>query len=407
MITFCLYLHGILYFNFYVQKGLLASKIQEAYVIAGIVGILAFTAVGTTALAPVRQWSYRVFYITHVVLATVLLPILFFHVSHIRVYLYETAAVYALNVVLRGLSSTKVNASITKLPGTNIMEIRVPLSQTLRAHHYQPAQHAYLSLPGHPASRTFRSNPFTVASIPTTDHSLRLYARIMNGNTADLAQYATKTYQGQQKLTLEGPYGLGTHSDELLQYDRVLFVAGGVGGTFIVPLYRQLLTDLSPSPGSYRRTKVDFVWCVKDVEEMLWALPDEEGERRGTLERMHIYVTGGSPSHNEAPGVNGGGGEAIELEEHKNLLAAHSGPPSNRLSGLQTTFGRPDLRAVVDTTFSHSPSERVAVFVCGPESLRVNLRQEVGRWVMGSRGMGTKEREGGRNVWFWAEGFGL
>ena len=104
IITLLVFLHAAFYLNFYVQSNILGNKLKEAYVLCGIAGTISFAAIGTTALSPVRRWSYRVFYAVHVILATALLPVLFFHVHHIRIYLYETAAIYALNSLTRWLS---------------------------------------------------------------------------------------------------------------------------------------------------------------------------------------------------------------------------------------------------------------------------------------------------------------
>lgn len=399
-------MHAALYLNFYIQSNLLAEKFQEGYVICGIVGVVAFTAIGTTALGPVRRWSYRVFYVTHVVLATLLLPVLWFHVSHLRVYLYETAAVYAVNVLLRGMSSKTVSASLRVLEQGTMVEITIPLAsagkQKRHLQRYQPGQHAYLSLPGHAASRTSRSNPFSVASVPSVDNELRFVARILDGNTAVLATAAK--LDGKHEVTIEGPYGLAAHAEKLLTFDRVFFVAGGVGGTFIAPLYRQLLADLSPSPGSHRRQKVSFVWIARAVEDVDWAMPREDDEKRGFLERLQVWITqAGSHSRRQGgvgfdTGYPDDGDEGIELQESKGLITQDVGEREADLkaTGLTLRSGRPDSKRLLEETFSCGVNERVAVVVCGPGSLSRALRDDVGLWV-----------DAGRDVWFWDEGFAL
>ena len=386
--------------------------------ICGIVGIISFTAIGTTTLAPVRRWSYRVFYITHVTLATALLPILFFHVSHIRIYLYETAVIYALNVLLRSWKSKTYFGVVKRVPNTDLVEVSVqaPDKEVLRR--WQPGQHAYLSLAGHSLSRTFRSNPFSVASIPSIDGDLRFIARILDGNTKALASHANATDR-RQKLTVEGPYGVQSHSDRLLQYDRVLLVAGGVGATFIVPLYRQLLADLSPSKGSYRRQKVSFLWAARDMADVTWAVPNDARDREGFVERMEVFLTGGGAATGAAvptvgEGLAAGGDEeeeetklaayaeteeGIELEERRNLLSSDKANGSARQKNavaMRTHAGRPDLKRLVDQTFSHGSTEKVAVLVCGPRGLSESLRMELGKWV-----------GKGREVWLWEESFAL
>ncbi|GAB7357995.1 hypothetical protein MBLNU230_g0162t1 [Neophaeotheca triangularis] len=401
-----LYCHAALYLNFYVLRGLLGEKLVQFYIICGIVGTMAFTAVGTTALAPVRQWSYCVFYATHVVLATLLLPLLYLHVSHIHIYIYETAAIYAMNAVLRTLVTKNRNGTIRILPDTDLVEIKVDDDKSS----WTPGQHAYLSLPGNTLLRTFRSNPFTVASLPAVDGNLKFVARVRDGNTAKLARQG-KFSENAQRINLEGPYGIPSHPDRLLGYDRVLFVAGGVGGTFVAPLYRQLLSDLSPGRGTYRRQKVSFLWVVRSIADVTWALPVEAKEREGFVERLKVCVTSApglqvrsqavGRSDDHATDIAADVEEGIELEERKGLLpggeaededARTSGP-----SDLVVHAGRPDIKRVVGETIEHDSSERVAVVVCGPMGLSKALRREIRPWVM----------DKGRNVWFWEESFGL
>ena len=293
------------------------------------------------------------------------------------------------------------------LPVTNLIEVEIPItSDSGHLRRFAPGQHAYLSLAGHPTwKKSFKSSPFSVASIPITDGNLRFYARPLNGNTAQLAQHASAARLKHQ-LTVEGPYGVRDHSDKLLQYDRVLFVAGGVGATFIVPLYRQLLADMSPSRGSYRRQKVSFVWVAKSMADIEWAVPKETKEREGFLERLKVYITRASDSpdllrETESEHANVGYAEqdeGIELEERQNLLSPEMNGSIDAKGGseLAAYADRPDLKRLIDQTFSHGSSEKVAVFVCGPNDLNHRVRRAVGSWV-----------GRGREVWFWEETFAL
>lgn len=408
VVTYLVILHAAFYLNFYVQNNLLASKLKEAYVLCGVVAVVAFVAIGTTALGPVRNWSYRVFYAIHVALATALLPVLFFHVSHIRIYLYETFAVYVLNVTVRWVLSRELRGSIRSVPDTSLVEITIPMDSSKASRQLAeisvPGQHAYVSLGRKSLLRVFRSNPFTVASIPGVDKTIKFVARVTDGNTrrllasAEGASADTKT-----QLTLEGPYGLNTHEDRLMQYDRVLFVAGGVGATFIVPLYRQLLADLSPSKGSYRRQKISCVWIARSIAEVTWAIPKDQREKDGFTERLKICLTGLGAAGSEAAFDQEDNGDvavgetedAIELEEQKQLLSGNDIAPTGR-SDLPLHTGRPDLRRLVEQTFSHGSQEKIAIIVCGPNSLSQSLRREVTPWV-----------KRGREVWFHDEGFSL
>ena len=406
IITGLFWVHAVLYLNFYVLNSLLLAKLKAPYVLCGVFGILAFTVMTTTALAILRNRNYRIFYYTHVSLATAVLPVLYFHVHHIRTFIYETAGIYAVNAVLRYFASKTHVGTLRQIQGTNLIEISIALGKGT-ATKWQPGQHAYISLAGHPFLRTFRSNPFTQTALPLTDNRLHFVARILDGNTARLAR---NIGDNTQAISIEGPYGIGSHSARLLTYDRVLFVAGGIGATFIVPLYRQLLSDLSPSKGSYRRQKVTFVWAARSLADVAWALPVDSKEREGFIERLSVHLSRQTEGTSEQPddgafaidsdGDDGPDDDGIELEEQKNLLrgesAKDSGEKPATSSELQVYSGRPKLSAVVDEVFSHSSTERVAIVVCGPRQLSRSTRETVHRWV-----------QRGRDVWFWDESFAL
>lgn len=413
IVTLLVGAHAALYLNFYVQNNLLASKLKEFYVLCGIVGVIAFAAIGTTALAPLRRWSYRMFYVVHVVLATALVPVLFFHVHHIRIYLYETAAIYAVNALIRYVSATNLRGSIRSIPNTSLVEITVSNDSSAAskrlAQGLHPGQHAYVSLKGNSFLHTFRSNPFTVASIPNTDGHIKFVARALNGNTKLLLSNAEKVLSDSKvNITVEGSYGPNTHEDRLLQYDRVLFIAGGVGATFIVPLYRQLLADLSPGKGSYRRQKVSFVWIARTKAEVAWAVPANPREKEGFAERLKICLTGSSTDNNDNPMSYDDNIEAtavdenedgIELEEQKQLLSditQSNGNSAADVDDLSIFTGRPDLRRLVHETLSHGSNDRVAIVVCGPKTLSHSIRREIAPWV-----------KRGREVWFHDESFSL
>lgn len=428
IVTLFFYLHTAFYINFFIRSNLLAKRIRESDVILGLFAITAFTTIGTTALSWVRKRNYRIFYATHVVLATILLPVLYFHVHHIRIYVWETLAVYVLHFVFRVFNERTVAASVALVPGTkDLLAIEIPLRSSSvgegesRLKTWQPGQHVYLSLQRSGLlTRPIRSkNPFTIASLPTEDGTLKLVARVMDGNTAALAKEVGAAGRGASattRLTIEGPYGLATHCESLLGYSRVLFVAGGVGATFIVPLYRSLLRDLSPSAGSRRRQNVKFAWAVREVSETSWAMPDDPGEAKGFKERLSVYVTRGTSAARvvgqsadrrvdeaeDAPVYVKTEGED-DMEdgvEMTRLLPSGDGdetsPAVQGGKGVDVEIGRPDVRALVNQTFAGTnDSDKVGIFVCGPKGLARNVRNEVGRWM--------EKRE----VWFWSEEFGL
>ena len=203
----------------------------------------------------------------------------------------------------------------------------------------------------------------------------------MNGTTAMLADLAKDPQP--VPLLIEGPYGSAKYFPDLASdYDRVLLVAGGVGATFTLPIYRDLL-----SKG--KRSMVKFVWSVKSEADAQWGVESLKEQNDGRLpEDFELYVSRKVAS---IDGRHGKGDESIELQEREGLLGEEA--------SLEETVrkGRPDVPALVDQVFalSRGGEERVAVLVCGPSGLGASVRKELGRWVAK-----------GRDVFWHAEEFG-
>ena len=380
--------HAIMYLNFYIQLNLLLKRIQDRDVILGLMAIATFMLIGTTALAKIRTWNYRFFFYLHVVLSASVLPILFFHVSHIRLYIIESAAIYLVVILQRNVSQATAEATIELIPSVNLLAISIPLTTSLSPKKYIPGQHIYLGFPSLP--QKLRINPFTISNRnPHDDNRIELVARALSGTTAMLADYAAK--QKTTRLTLEGPYGAAKYFPDLATYDRVLFVAGGVGATFTLPLYLDLLQR--KAHGEHIPTP-KLVWSVRQIADARWGIK-QLLEACGTLpESFNAYTTksdvDGQNSEPIARTTQGNSevevSDSIELQERDQLLSDSSSPEdaaSKAVTMMQT--GRPDFRAIVDEVFSYDGRERVAVLVCGPSGMGANVRREVSRWIWRGR----------------------
>ena len=375
--------HASLYLNFYVQNGLLLKRIKDWDVILGLMAISSALSIGTTALARVRDWNYRVFFYAHVVLSVVLLPVLFLHVSHLRVYILEAAAIYMVLILQRNVDQSSAQATIKTLPATNLLSITIPLSKSLVKRTYKPGMHIYLGFPSLP--QKLRINPFSIANPhPHEDKNIHLVARALGGTTAMLADLATKPQP--TPLLIEGPYGSASYFPDLANYDRVLFVAGGVGATFTLPIYRDLLRR---SAAGEQIPAAKFIWTVRSGADAAWGIRQLSEQCEGSLPtECEVFVTGkGGRGRGEAAGA-----ESIELQEREGLLG---GSASKEGAADAVRRGKPNLRVIIDEVFSHDISDRAAVLVCGPSGMGASVRMEVGRWVWR-----------GRDVFWHSEEFG-
>ncbi|KAL9016334.1 MAG: hypothetical protein Q9185_006317 [Variospora sp. 1 TL-2023] len=408
-------LHASFYLNFYVQKSLLLKRIRDADVILGLLAITSLLILGTTALARIRRKNYLLFFTVHVALSISLLPILYFHVSHLRPYILESAIIYALLILQRNVSQTSTpSATLAPVPGTkNLVSISIPLPPALRTRTFHPGQHIYLSLPAsHPHGNKLRLNPFTVANLPAKDKHIHLVLRALDGTTSLLAGLASsQTPPAQQTLLIEGPYGAAANFPSLASFSKILLVAGGVGATFTLPVYRHLLDR----GGDNAASRVKFIWAVKSLADARWGLPH-------LGEGSEVYVSRGRQSQRVVSSSRTKEEEAEEEEEEEeeeedddddpkdSKEASSSSMPLLPLLPPRITIhhhhrsssSRPDFRPIVNDIFAagRRPA-KVAILVCGPPGMSAALRREVAPWVLGAGGGEGRKKE----VWWHSEEF--
>ncbi|KIW01090.1 uncharacterized protein PV09_07377 [Verruconis gallopava] len=382
----CLFtLHAAFYLNFFVQVNVLAKRSKDRDVILGMACIAIITITSTAALRVIKTWNYRLFYMIHVASATLFLPLAYFHVNHIRPYILESACIYALHLILSLLYRQKQNGSIGLVPGTDLVEIKIPLKGGTS--HFRPGQHVYFSLPqGYPGSsipNLFLKNPFTIANLPQKDGHLLLVARALRGNTKKLAKLAHKSnfqvpsVHGTLPLRIEGPYGASSYLPEFASFDRILLVAGGVGATYVIPLWRTILR-LKRHQNQHLDADIKMVWAVRRLSETTWALPLPEAEAAETKSdskmEVEVYVTGAT-----ADSLVSGASDSMELADTATLVN-HGSEELITRQGIAVKYSRPNLHDIVEDTFSGHVGQ-VAVLTCGPAGMLKQLRREVRKQV--------------------------
>ena len=383
-----------MYLNFYIQSSLLAKRIRDRDVILGLLAITILLILGTTALSKIRSYSYRIFFLLHVILSISLLPIIYFHVSHLRIYILESAAIYVLLILQRNISSTITLATISHLPSSSLLSVSLQPKAPSKLPISIPGQHIYLSFPPSADAplNKLRLNPFTIANLPTKDGNMRLIIRPLSGTTNLLSKLA-ETHGSRQSIPIiiEGPYGSAPYWPDLLKFhNRILLVAGGVGATFTLPIYRSLLRNFnrgSPTLSSKFRS----IWSVREVADASWGLQylQEDGVD-ALLGCFEVFVS--SPSEPSGDTAE----NSIELEGRGQLLKVDEGvvdsgeslrDESNLRFNVKIHQGRPNLTRIVDDVFTNidEPTQneklKVAVLVCGPTEMGRNLRKGVGRWA--------------------------
>ncbi|KAK4224579.1 putative ferric reductase transmembrane component [Podospora fimiseda] len=390
--TFLLYLHAILYLNFFIQTSRL-YRLAVPIVFTGVLAFVFLNTLITTALRPVRHFSYRLFFITHLTFAISIPFLILIHAPPARPFMIQSLLVFFIDLVSRKMDTVTAATTFSTIPGTNLIKLSVKIPQRkINRFHSAPGSHVYLNIPAaarHSATSSptsiqtllfeFLFNPFTVASVSDSQAELTLVARHSGGPMTSALARCSKPSLSTIPLNIEGPYG--NPLSTLSSASNILLVAGGIGSTFILPLYFALRSE-------NLQTKITVIWAVQTPGDATWAF--ETYPSLLNDDNIQIFVTGQSGSNQEETRSSGSDAEG----------GTEMGQMFRRRGGKYTTENnrkRPDLARIVDGVFREAGEVgKVGVAVCGPGGMARGVRRETGKWV-----------GRGRDVVFWKEGFGF
>lgn len=413
VIFFLLYIHAGLYINYYLRVGLLTAKFSQLVPLLGLVAFAALNLLGTTSLDKVRHWNYRVFFLLHMSIGLGIIPILFFHAPSLRFYVIEALVLFFIDIAVRRSTFITEPTRISAIPDSNLLQLSVPIPTSLCKRFADAAgAHVFLSIPSSSRPTTsaafiheFCFNPFTIATVAPDGQSLTLVLRVLSGPTSSSLNRLVALHKANPPLTIDGPYG-GSSSPRLhnlaRDYDRVLMIAGGVGATFVLPLYRKVKRDVE----RHSKGNVRMVWSMRSLAEAAWAIdastvPDAAPSRTGSATPASFRATAESLSEKEdielfVTGLeNADSAPSDGSVELVDLLKESLKDELDEAIPAEVKKGRPELTRIVDETFRMGHCERVAVVICGPRDMGRELREAVGKWV-----------GKGRDVWWHEEAFG-
>ncbi|KAJ4861934.1 ferric reductase NAD binding domain-containing protein [Trichoderma breve] len=402
-IIYALIMTHIVFYNvFFILSGIWLKRFFAPVVFCGVLAALSFDGLFATALVRARQYSYRLFFITHLGVALLAPVLLFFHAHSARVYVAGSVIVFLADIAYRRFTMTHTASTFETVPGTNLIKISAPMpAEKIEQFRSRPGSHIYLSIPPegrtskYPTSKSFAFdllfNPFTVASANQDSQSITLVARKRTGPMTNiLSQFADPTSSPPSlddnnniTLAIEGPHGaIGKHFQNLLTWgaSRILLVAGGVGATFALPLFHALQREL---PSAHTQ----FVWAIRSAADATWAMTGNDSDKPLLDDdNVHLYLTENIGISTDA---NGRSRDAsIELQNMGRGSHSHRSAAANNSR-------RPNFQKIVDDMFRHGVEEKVAVLVCGPEGMSREVRRRIGPWVLK-----------GREVWWHNESFG-
>ncbi|KAL3951949.1 hypothetical protein ACCO45_013666 [Purpureocillium lilacinum] len=388
-------LHIVFYNGYFFYAGIWLRRFFAPIVFCGVIAAAGILAIATTSTVAARRYSYRLFFITHLV-ASLFIPVLiFFHAPGLRLYIVETFVIFLVDLGVRRVTTIKAPSTLQAMSGTGLVKVTSTIPRQKLASFpgvpgpahlpQRPAREPHGRHPGVPVRRVrLPLQPLhrRVRGRERRQHHLhRTHQRRAHDRRAKRLRrrHARSRDRGaHDTLGIEGPYGsMAKHFHDLLNWGaaRVLVVAGGVGATFAVPVFQALQSELPSS-------KVQLVWALRSAGDAAWAV--SAGSPDKTIledDSVQLYLTGDVGS--DADGSHAG---AVEMEPLRRV--------GGRL-GAQNRRKRPDLGKIVDEAFSHGLEEPVAVLVCGPTEMTLEVRRRVRPWVMK-----------GRRLWWHGESFG-
>ncbi|KAF2257699.1 hypothetical protein CC78DRAFT_622409 [Lojkania enalia] len=250
------------------------------------------SAIGVLSILYVRRYLYEVFLKSHLVFALMLAGTLWWHVPTFRkreiTCLGVATAAWLLQHVawLAGLfyrnsgsrSSNKV--AITRFDSLKDSTRSISATVSLkRPWKVSPGQYVYLTFPDIDRHRVgfFQAHPYAIAWVDGSDITLLIqqYDGFSNSLFHSLHCHSS--------VIVDGPYG---HSQSLNEYDKVLFMASGIGIAAHLLSIKSLLEAHENRTARARR--LTLVWFVESSDQEAWSC--EFLEKLFDLDQANIFT---------------------------------------------------------------------------------------------------------------------
>lgn len=299
-----------------------------------------------------RRLFFDVWYISHVLLATI---------AGVFVIIHGTANVlialvwWVIDLGTRYLLMTgrlyPREASLRALPG-DIVEISFPKTSALD---YDPGQFLMIAIPKLGFSQF---HPFSISSSPH-EKSVTMHTKAIGGWTHRLMELAKK--ESKVNILIEGPYGkLAVDVNDTNRYKMVVLIAGGIGVTPLMSIANDLLQQVKDGRDM---TKIRFVWTIRSPD-ILQTMKD-----KGDLED-----TSSVSVFDDRQSI-----DALQLD----VYVSGSKSKGASVGNIVTNVGRPDIDQIFKETKEAAAKEgegAVAVLVCGPMGMIDECRDASRRW---------------------------
>ncbi|KAJ7578120.1 ferric reductase NAD binding domain-containing protein [Mycena floridula] len=372
---------------------------MQAWLHAGMLGVTAFSLLILVSTRPIRARQYEFFFYTHVLMVLIIMISVYYHAKEFGFtkFVWPSFIIWGLDRLIRGIRiviynfyNSGANPIDAKTEVVSKHFVRLTLKRPPHFH-WSPGQTAFLITPG-VSHLPFESHPFTIASYDAsgtvssaTDSSPPSQEKIDTGNdywkelvflvnvrggfTHRLAQSASKN--GNIKAVIDGPYG---PSPDLSRFNTSVFVAGGSGVSYTLPVFLKAISQVREGKSSC--TRIVFIWALRDASHLRW-ISDALYHALsitppGLTVQILIYLTGTAASlpsstdwDRDSVSADSTGGVAASSTDVK--LSATS-----LLLGLPSVVmnqGRPELSKLLEAEADCTRGGCMSVDVCGSRSM--------------------------------------
>ncbi|KAH3687783.1 hypothetical protein WICPIJ_001246 [Wickerhamomyces pijperi] len=366
-------IHTACWIGYAVQKNYITYYFSLAYWKWGMTA----TAVGFVMLVlaakGLRNMSYEVFLVVHIVLAVVFIIGCFYHCYDLGwlEWIYTACAVWFADRVLRIVRMSLFGSQEAEI--TDVGQDTFKVSVVNKTKWFAPFPGAFAYLYFMTPSLFWQSHPFTIIQSAQDQDRIEIFIKTKAGVTKRIQKRIDKeAVDGVLKLKvcLEGPYG---HQAPLDKYSTALIIAGGNG---------------IPGPLSYalhlgqRKAHVKFVWVIRDLGFLEWF--GKELELLSQLGvNIDIYVTGGldlsikekvSKSESDSDAKNNSsshGNDTSSTNSHFDISALLHSPHINFHSS------RPNIDDLIKTNLNDPNNGSIGVLTCGAPVMVDDIREAV------------------------------
>ncbi|KAJ7082388.1 iron reductase [Mycena belliarum] len=428
----------------------------------GIVGASALTLLCFLSIRPIRSRNHEVFMYLHFIFGVITLAGAYVHSAEFGygVYIWPALFLWGLD---RSLRLTRILFINSQLSRKREREVTSDATVSIISPHFLrilidappyfrwcPGQSAYLTIYGAYATSITEAHPFTIANVPqdwsaatasssgedspqettasdrekesseggddvpSPEHrQLMFILRVREGFTKRLLDSVVGTDGGISKTFkafVDGPY---SSPPNVRGYESVVFICGGSGVSFALPLFLDLL-QAARANANPRCTRAVFVWAIRDPDQIHWiadvvahalqALPPGGNIMEIDL-RLHVTtaseytqsVDGEDAERAVGVAASDSDPEIVPVEK------SHSTEKQRLLSlpGVSLVQGRPDLRSILQTEIDGARGA-VSINVCGT----TELTQAVRRALRDGSSRFLDVLRGGPSVVLHVEGFG-